>query len=57
MFFLQNSLIFAVDKIPHLQGTTPCLGISKIWSIQLLLFDFVIIRWWRHNNVKFCYEI
>ena len=30
MFIFQNSLIFFVDKIPHSQGTTPYLGISKI---------------------------
>ena len=43
--FFQNSLIFVVDKVPHSQGTTPYLGISKKWSMQLLLFDFVIMQW------------
>ena len=43
--FFQNSLIFVMDKVPHSQGTTTYLGISKIWSIQLLLFDFVIMKW------------
>ena len=40
--FFKNSLIFVVDKIPHSQGTTSYLGISKLWNIQLLLFVFVI---------------
>ena len=43
--FFQNSLIFVMDKVPHSQGTTTYLGISKIWSIQLLLSDFVIMKW------------
>ena len=41
----------------HLQGTTIYLGISKIWSIQLILFDFVIMQCWHHHNVIFCYEM
>ena len=28
--FFQNLLIFVVDKIPHLQSTTPYLGMLKI---------------------------
>ena len=41
----QNSLLFVVDKIPHSQGTIPYLGISKIWTIQLLLLDFIVVQW------------
>ena len=43
LHFFQNTLIFVVDKIPHSQDTEPYQDISKIWSIQLLLFDFVIM--------------
>ena len=43
--FFQNTLIFAVDKFLHLRGMTTYLGISEIWSIQLLLFDFAIMQW------------
>ena len=43
--FFQKSLIFVVEKIPHSQSTIPYLGISNIWSTQLLLFDFVIMQW------------
>ena len=44
-FFFQSILIFVVDNIPHSQGMTPYLGNSKIWSTQLLLFDFSIMQW------------
>ena len=43
--FFQNKLIFVVDKIPHSKGMTPYIGISKIWSTQLLSCDFDIL-WW-----------
>ena len=33
------------------------LSISKIWIIQLLLFDFAIMQRGLHHNVIFCYEI
>ena len=35
--FFQNSLIFALGKIPYSQGTIPYLGISKIINIQLFI--------------------
>ena len=45
-FYVFSKLInLVVDKLPHSQGTKPYLDISKIWSIQLLLLDFVIMQW------------
>ena len=55
--FFQNSFNIFVDKIPHSQSTTPYLGISKTWNIQLLLPNFVMMQRLRHYGVIFCYEM
>ena len=55
MFFSKHTDL-CCGKIPHSKGITPYLGISEIWSIQLLLFDFGIMQWWRHHQVIFYYE-